>query len=235
MKKLLLVILVVPIWNLAIAQSFSPAFDRFSGGKTSYVNLEDGTQIEGTIDDFDRKKGLIEEVTIKDAEGKKIKLEAEKIKSMYVPPSNLAKFNEAMDFATEASNWQSGNDVDKDIISKGYAMFEKSTVMLGKKKRDLLLQIVNPSFANYVRVYQDPMAKETAGFGVAGIDVVGGEEKSYYVKVGDAPAFRLYKKDYSKQFASVFKGCKAVVDAVGKKKAWSDFASHAMMAAKECQ
>lgn len=235
MKKLLLVILVVPIWNLAIAQSFSPAFDRFSGGKTSYVNLEDGSQIEGTIDDFDRKKGLIEEVTIKDADGNKIKLKPEQIKSMYVPPSNFAKYNEIMDFATEASNWQSGNDVDKDIISKGYAMFEKSTVAIGKKKRELLLQIVNPSFANYVRVYQDPMAKETGGIGIAGIDVVGGEEKSYYVKVGNAPAFLLSKKDYSKQFALVFKDCKAVVTAVGKKKSWSDFASHAMMAAKECQ
>jgi len=235
MKKVLMIILLTPMLSLAIAQSFSPAFDRFSGGKTSYVHLEDGTQLEGTIDDFDRKKGLIEEVTIKDADGKKIKLKPEQIKSMYVPPSNLSKVNEAMDHATEVSSWQSGNDVDKDIISKGYAMFEKSTVMIGKKKRELLLQIVNPSFANYVRVYQDPMAKETAGIGIAGIDVVGGEEKSYYVKVGNAPAFLLNKKDYSKQFATVFKDCKTVITAVGKKKAWSDFASHAMMAAKECQ
>lgn len=46
------------------AQSFIPAFDRFSGKEVAYIYLENGTKIEGAIDDIDRKKGLIEEVTI---------------------------------------------------------------------------------------------------------------------------------------------------------------------------
>jgi hypothetical protein len=53
------------------AQDFIPAYDRFSGKETSYIMLEDGSKVEGTLEDLDRKKGLIEEVVIKDASGKK--------------------------------------------------------------------------------------------------------------------------------------------------------------------
>jgi len=60
----------------AYSQDFIPAYDRFSGKETSYLTLEDGTKIEGTLEDLDRRKGLIEEVTIKDANGKKMEVYA---------------------------------------------------------------------------------------------------------------------------------------------------------------
>jgi hypothetical protein len=216
----------------AYAQSFSPAFDTFSGSKTAYVNLLDGSKVEGTVEDLDRKKGLIEEITIKDGAGKKIKLQPAQIKDMYLPPSNYAKLNTGLDRATEVSSW-SDDDINNQYINEGYAYFENSKVFVGKKEQVMMLQLLNPATSKGIKVYQDPLARETMGVGIAGIDVVGGEEKSYYVKVGDATAFRLFKKDYKSEFKNIFKDCKAVLDGV-KSPDWSDFDKHVATYSKDC-
>ena len=216
------------------AQSFSPAFESFSGGKVSYVNLVDGTKLEGTIDDLDRKKGLIEEITLVDASGKKYKLKPEQIRDMYLPPSNFARFNEVSDMAGEASRWGNGS-VNKDIVSQGYAYFENSKVFVKKDERVMMVQLINPASSGNIRVYSDPFAKETAGIGFAGVNVVGGDDKSYYVKVGDKTAFRLYKKDYEDEFKNIFAGCQPVLDAFGKDIVWTQFAKAVAMYSKECE
>lgn len=64
-------ILLFTLANQIFAQDFIPAYDRFSGKEISYIMLEDGSKVEGTLEDLDRKKGLIQEVVIKDASGKK--------------------------------------------------------------------------------------------------------------------------------------------------------------------
>jgi hypothetical protein len=184
------------------------------------------------VDDIDRKKGLIEEITIKDAAGKKTKLAPSQIKDMYLPPSNFAKYNTAMDRATEVSEW-SNDDISNEYVKQGYAFFENSKVFVGKKEQVMMLQVLNPATSKGIKVYQDPLAKGTGGSGIAGIDVTGGEEKSYYVKIGDATAFRLYKKDYKSEFKNIFKDCKAVLDA-SKSPDWSDFDKHVATYAKEC-
>ena len=235
MKKVIISLLLLLGTSSAFTQSFLPGFGRFSGSKISYFNLTDGSTLEGSVEDFDRKKGLIKKVKINASNGNKTTLKAEQIKSMYVSPSNFAKLVNALDFATEVSSWTSGNDIDKDIISKGYVFLERVPVAMGRKKRLFLLQSANPSFSNYVKVYNNPMTKETKGIGVAGVSVVGGREKSYYVKVGDQPAFKLKKKKYRKQFNNIFKDCEIVRSTFGEKRYWRDFAKHAKMAATECK
>jgi hypothetical protein len=91
MKKTLFFLASFSCVSLAtLAQSFIPAFDRFSGKDIAYIYLEDGSKIEGTIDDIDRRKGLIEEVTILPTDQKKkLKLEPKDIKTMYLPASWL--------------------------------------------------------------------------------------------------------------------------------------------------
>ena len=77
--------------STAFSQKFIPAFDTFSGKKTAIVVLEDGTKVEGTIKDLDRKKGQIESIKLKFEDGKKVEYEAEEIKHMYLPPSGFDK------------------------------------------------------------------------------------------------------------------------------------------------
>jgi hypothetical protein len=216
-------LLVLFVSSTTFAQKLIPAMHAFSHKKTSYVTLEDGTELEGELKDLDRKKGLIEEVTLKDADGKKHKIKPEDIKHMYLPPSGLSKLAAAYEFLYDATQWDD-NDLEKDIIGKGYAYFEKSDVQIKNKTKVLLLQLLNPSFSSKIRVYSDPFAGETASVGIGNVKLAGGDEKSYYVKKGDKAAYKLKKKDYRTDYDMLFKDCSDLKKI--KQVKWSEFAEH---------
>ena len=58
------------IYGNVLAQQLRSPTNTFSHQKMAYITLVDGTEVEGTIDDVDRKKGLIEFIKIIDASGK---------------------------------------------------------------------------------------------------------------------------------------------------------------------
>lgn len=232
-KKIVFTMLTV--WcalQLSMAQQFLTPFYTFSDDKISYVTLKDGKEIQGNIKDLDRKKGLIKKVEIKDLDGKKLKLKPEDISHMYLPPSGLSKLVATMDFLHDAQKWDN-KDLNADIIGKGYVYFEQSDVLIKKKKRTMLMQLLNPSFSSVVKVYHDPFAKETASFGVAGVTLAGGHDKSYYIKK-DNVAYLLKKKDYDEEFDLLFKSCPAVKEKFAKVK-WSEFANHVFEASQACK
>lgn len=218
------------------AQKFQPGTFSFSGKKTAYVTLKDGTQLQGNIKDLDRKKGLIAEVVLENVDGssKKRKLKPSEIKHMYLPPSGWDKLGKSLDFLNDATQWDNV-DLDKDIIGKGYVFFEQAPVRIGKKTRDLLLQLVNPSFSGKLKVYFDPLAKETTSLGVGGIQVAGGDEKSYFVRKGDAAAYKLKKADYDDEFKPLFEDCADLFAKYGSDPKWGDIEKHVFEYAKTCK
>jgi len=224
-------LLVTPM----LAQKFSPPSNRFSGSKPSYITLKDGTTLEGTVKDLDRKKGLIEEVKLELPDGKKRKLKPADIKYMYLPPSGFDKLVGAFEFLHDATKWDN-TDLDKDIIGRGYVYFEQAEVRLSKKKTmTMLMQLLNPSFSSKIKVYHDPFAKETMSLGVAGVDVVGGDLKSYFVLANDDKvAFKLEKKDYDDKYKDLFKNCQQLVTELDAKHAWTDLAEYIFKYSKEC-
>lgn len=198
------------------SQNFMEGFDRFSSKKISYLTLTDGTKVEGDIDDLDRKKGNISEITIK-VDGKKKTFKPEQIKEMYLPASGLDKFSKQMEVGTNLSK-----DLNNDRISDGYAFFEYTQVDIKGKVQPLLMQLVNPGFHNKVRVYFNPFAGETMSMGVGPMKV-GGLDKSYFVKVGDKPAYKITKGDYDDQAKELFKGCATAMTALKKDSDWNKF------------
>jgi len=235
MRKITLVSLLLSCSATTFAQSFIPAFDRFSGKEVAYINLEDGTKIEGTIDDIDRKKGLIEEVTIlPTGQKKKRKIEVAEIKTMYLPASGYNKMVNSMEQGFNAQKWKN-TDVNMDIISKGYAYFEKSTVVIKKETEDLLMQMVNPSFSKKIKVYHDPRAQETMRFGVAGITMAGGDDKSYYVKTDITPAVKIKKKEYDDIYSSLYKDCPALLKKLKDDHRWTNFDKHLLEYTTSCE
>ncbi len=219
----------------AFAQSFIPAFDRFSGKEVAYLELENGTKLEGTIDDIDRKKGLIEEIVLlPSGEKKKRKVKAEEIKSMYLPASGYNKLVNASEQTFNAKKWQD-NNVNMEIINKGYAYFEKSTVGIKKDIEVLLMQMVNPSFSQKIKVYHDPRAQESMRFGVAGVTLAGGDDKSYYVKIGDATAVKIKRADYDKAYLALYKDCPDLLKKIKDDHKWSKFDEHLWSYTSECK
>ena len=237
MKKvayLMTVVLLSAIVPEVFAQDFIPAYDRFSGKETSYIMLEDGSKVEGTLEDLDRKKGLIEEVVIKDASGKKITLKPEQIKAMYLMPSGFSKFSTNMDVGTKVKKWDA-KYIDSEIIKKGYAYFEKAKVVIKKDQEMLLMQLLNPGFNSKIKVFHDPFAAETMRLGVGGMTMAGGDDKSYYVQTGDFPAKRIKKKDYDNEIKVMYASCPLLVKKIGEKIRWTEFAQHVYEFTFDCQ
>ncbi len=203
------------------AQKFLKPFESVSHKKATYITKEDGSEMQGTVKKLNRKKGLIKKVKIKNEDGDKMEMPIEDINYVYFPQSGWDKFMKFDDFITDATQWDAGL-YDLDRIKEGYAYFEKSEVKVKKKKRVLLMQLLNPGTCSRIKVYHNPFAGETAGIGVAGIQVAGGKDKSYYIRIDDGVAFKLTKKSYKKQFKEIFGDCKEVKKIYGKAK-WSQF------------
>ena len=52
----------------------------------------------------------------------------------------------------------------------------------------------------------------------------GGDAKSYFVKIGDVPAYKLEKKNYEKEFGKLWSTCAKLKDS--KEKKWSNLTKH---------
>lgn len=223
-KKLFIFAVLLSFANFLGAQELlTPSF-TFSHKKPSYITLTDGNVIEGEIKDLDRKKGLIEEIKIKDTNGKKHKLEPSEVKYMYLPPSGLSNLSKKMDFVHNASKW-TNDKLNQDFLNNGYVYFETVDVKVKKKTRTLLMQLLNPDFSKIVKVYHDPYAKETASLGIGGVKVAGGIAKSYYLLTdNDKVAYKIEKKEYKDSFSKMWSDCANLAKAEDKK--WSDLTKH---------
>ena len=235
MKKhfALIALFVFAVSTSLISQKLLKPFESVSKKKTSYIIKEDGTEIQGEVKKLKRKKGLIKEINIKGENGKKVTIPIEDIKYAYLPQSGWDKFMKMDDFLVDATQWEDGL-YDSERLKEGYALFEKAEVIVKKKKRVLLMQLLNPHGCDRVKVYHNPFATETGGLAFGGVQVTGGKDKSYYISLDDDTSFKLGKKKYKKMFDKVFPDCKDVKEEYGKK-SWNKFEQAVFAYNKTCK
>jgi hypothetical protein len=218
------------------AQDFLTPADVFSKKKESYITLMDGTELVGYVEDIDRKKGLIEEITIELKDTKKDrKLKPEQVKHMYLVPSGFDQFSKAYDKAYDVTKWEKDESAHAKYIKDGYVFFEQTEVMIKKDKKTLLLQLLNPGFASKIKVYYDPYAGETASVGIGGFTVAGGDAKSYYFKKGSEVAFRMHKKNYDEEWEHLYGDCKSINKEFKDKMGWSKVEKHLFYYDTKCE
>jgi hypothetical protein len=237
MKRLCLLFTLAFLQFSLFGQEFLDGNHTFSSKKESYLTLKDGTEVIGFIDDIDRKKGLIEEITIKDKDGKKLKYKPDQIDHMYISPSGFDKLASGLDKMYDATTWDEDKTLNQAHLKAGYSLFESSEVMIKKDKKVLLMQLLNPAFASKIRVYFDPFASETSSVGFGGIKVAGGDAKSYYVKKGSNVAFKLEKKNYEEEEKNLYGDCDNYASKIGVKGKlkWTDLHKHILAYTKECK
>lgn len=208
----------------------TPAY-QYSKQKTAYLTLKSGKEIVGNVKDFDRKRGVIDYIKIETENGKVLRLEASKIKSAYLHPTALSSMNSFFDDLA-VQRW--GKELHEERFTDGYVYLETVTIRLNKKKtQQVLVQLLNPHFADGIRIYFDPFASKTAGISVGPVKLAGGNAKSYYVmKEGERVATYLHKSQYKKQFDKFFGDCSALASSGNPK--WADLANHAYLYATEC-
>ncbi len=225
MQRLILFFLTISLLfgGQAEAQKLLQPMDGFSKKKPAYITLKrDGKEKEYTIQNIKRKKGLIKEIIVKDKKKKKLTIMPEDVSNMFLPESGFNKFGREWGNAFDAQTWGDDGLQAEKRFKDGYAYFEYTEVMVKKKKRPLLMQLLNPSFSSKIRIYHDPLAKETMAPSVGGITVAGGDDKSLYVKKGDKTAVRIKKKNYDKEFSNLYGDCKSFMKK--NKPKWKEFA-----------
>ena len=198
------------------SQTFMEGFDRFSSKKIAYLTLSDGSKVEGLIEDLDRKRGNISKISLM-VDGKKKTYKPDQIKEMSLPASGFDKLNKQIEVATNISK-----GLNRDRVTDGYGFFEYTQVDIKGKVRSLLMQLVNPGFHDKVRVYFNPFSMETISVGLGPMQV-GGLDRSYFVKVGDEPAYRITKGNYNEKSKELFKGCPSAMTALQEDPEWSKF------------
>jgi len=226
MKTFRLMFLLMFVASFATAQNFLEPTESFSVKKDAIIMLKNGKEVKGNYRKSKRKKGLFLSITIKNAKGEKKKYMAEEIKHMYLPANKLGKFFQDIDKAFDMTEWEDDSSLNQEYLKDGYAYYESVTTKVKRKTRVTLLQILNPAYCQKVRVYNNPWAGETAGIGIGGLNVAGGNTKSYYVKaVGQDKAFLLKKKNYKDEFKNLYGDCKAFMKKYKKVK-WGDIEEH---------
>lgn len=230
----IIILLLTGFSTVIQAQDFLPAYDRFSGKEPVYITLEDGTQLVGTLEGVNRKKNQIESVSFKDSVGNPKKFSADEIKSAYLRPSDYSKMMTDVMNVEKVQTWDN-TYIRNDLIAQGYCYFEKAKVDIKGETSTLLLQLLNPGFSSKIKVFYDPYASETGGIGYAGLKLTGGEDKSYYVQVGDKVARKTKKKDYDSLYKEFYSGCSELLQKLEKDHKWSDFAKHIYAFTFECK
>ncbi|KUJ60551.1 hypothetical protein AR687_17420 [Flavobacteriaceae bacterium CRH] len=183
---------------------FNEGFSGPSSKKISTVVLKDGAIHKGYCKDIDTKKGQIYAISLKDSVTKKEEtFKAEDVKEMYVFPSNFEKGMKVNKYMTNIRNIGT-KKLDKSTTNE-HIHFVNQTVSLKNKKDDkeFLMQVINPDFDSVIAVYHDPVAKETSGFGVGGMQLGGGVTKSFYIKKGDKVIW-LHKDDFEDNYDFLF-------------------------------
>ncbi|MDR2204975.1 MAG: hypothetical protein LBE36_02290 [Flavobacteriaceae bacterium] len=219
--------------GFTFAQEFLQPSDTFSHKAIAYITLAGGKELQGTITDIDRKKGLIEEIVIKDGKGKKQTLKPEQIHHMYLMPNLLSKANNSVEALKEANNY-TDKRLNNALLGKGYVYFENVPVMVKKKRMNMLMQLVNPDFCSKIKVYHDPRARETTSLGIGPLSVAGGIDKSYYVSKNGEVAYKFEKSDYKDSFIPMFQSCSALMEKYKNDIAWRDFEKHVYEYTTEC-
>lgn len=207
--------------SASFAQSFAPRIHHFSKSKEATVTLKSGEELQGLYKGHKSKKGLIKLLKFQVSEDSIREISAEDIQSMQLVPSGIGKLA-AFSEATATVKSSTSADVGS-ILKRDFVYFEQA-LLPGKKPQYVLLQLVNPGFDQTIKVYDDPRAQKTGKSSITGVSFSGSMLKSYYL-VNEGEAVKIKKKDYRKQFESIFGTCNEIAETFKRIK-FKEFAQH---------
>lgn len=182
------------------AQKFAQPFALASVKDASLV-MADGTEMKDMrVKQLKAKKNLPIWIKVNsEATGTK-KIMVKDIASLTGKPKGLAKIS-----AIGNTSITNAAKTDYGSTGKDGLLYEKVDMPKGAKVKVTLLQLLNPEYCSMIKVYADPLMKTSSSF--AG-GLVGGELKSFYLKVGDGPVIYVKNKSqYKKKFAEIYASC----------------------------
>lgn len=239
MKKILIfaVILLFPpcIYSQSFVEPVEDVASLWSWSRDCIITTTEGEELQGKLFSGYITSGGIKSITIKDENGEKTKMNADLISCMKVKASDMIKF---WMVAENAGSIKEITNMDfNEVMNKEYLIFEQA-LMPKKKDKPALVQLLNPGFDSKIKVYVDPKAKETKGvpkWMTAGVQVGGGEDKSYLFVKNQEKSIKVKKGDYKKDFNELYDNCQIIMDTYkGKKIKFKDLAGHVFIYDQLC-
>ncbi|MEL6535213.1 MAG: hypothetical protein AAFQ98_07380 [Bacteroidota bacterium] len=231
-RNLLVAVGVLFLATQGMAQYFMPPITGLSTTEPGTLTAADGTVYENcTIRGLVMSGAQINRVNIRTADGQKLKFKAEDVASMQYPPSELAKFDQAMEATTGSVQSLFNTDFDA-ILEREMIYYEANNSPRGRGKV-VLMQLVNPGFESKIAVFNDPWASETMSVGIGGVTLAGGLEKSYYVRKGEE-IMKVQKRGYAQTFANLFADCERMMEEFPNPQ-WKNFATHVFAYDQWCE
>ena len=218
-NKLIVSLAILFFGMSASAQYFVQPIENFSKSKTAYLTLLNGKSMEGKIKKVKSENGFITKVSLQ-VEGHIMNYSSNEIDFMILPQKNSRNSFGPNNTDAIPSDW-SFNGYTKTMIENGYGYFEFASITDKDKKVETLLQLLNPSFCDEVKVYHDPKVFVTNTHMMIGY-ASHGQVTSFYTKVGDESVSKLWRSDYEKQFDTFFNN-KVAVEIEGEEKDWENF------------
>jgi hypothetical protein len=143
--------------------------------------------------------------------------------------AKLSMLNESSTSIRELVN----TDFDQ-IVNREYIIFEHA-LRATKKDKAAMMQLLNPGFDSKIKVFDDPDANETAGLNVNGVQVSGGQERSYLFVKNDEKAVMVRRGSYRKNFEELYGDCPVMIQSFeGDKIKFQDLASHVFVYDQLC-
>jgi len=209
------------IATMSFGQSFISPLENAAFGqmKSAIVQLKNGTEVTGVkFSSYMVTSGHLASFTLKKENGEKEKFKAKNINTVKIEPNEFAKTMMRLNSPNLI------DAIEKDysaIDTTRYVTFEQVEVKKGKFK---LLQLLNPGLDERIKVYLDPYADKSMNI----MGIVGGEDRSYFVKKADE-SFRLKKGKYKNFMVKLFSDNEKMMELIKSDKIdhkFKNFAGH---------
>ena len=237
LKGIFCTIALVGTYVAAHGQGFIQPLDAdeisLLGNKPCIVTLKSGEEIKGEFKSAVLLSGYLDKISVVTAGGAKAKFQPEDIVSLKVKAGTLAKLSMVTESASSIKELTNANF--NEIIEREWIIFE--TALKAKKKdKARLMQLLNPGFDKKIKVYADPEAKETRGLALGGVQLTGGEDKSYLLVKDGTKAVKAKKKSYRDNFGELYATCPKMLTVFeGNKIKWADVAGHVFVYNQVCE
>lgn len=206
-----------------MAQDFVEPFSDFVSNRECYVITQDGEKVVGTLGGATVSRGFITRLRIRDTHGVLYKFKAHEVKRFAIKPGAFAKLSTLDQKSTSVRHVLKTDQ--NDILDREWIYFDAQQ-MPRRKNKIALLQLLNPGFDQYVKVYDHINGSKSMPVRLGGVRVLGGEERTYWVVKGDSKPVLVRKASFKKSFVNMFSDEPGLFSSAKRRPKFRNFASH---------
>lgn len=224
MQKLKIsILLLVALVSEVASQEFATPYDNFFSDRLAYVITQEGDSISGYLRNGTVASGFIRRITLIDQVGNKRKFKAAQLQRFAIQPDFFAKLDAV---ASNSISIRQSIQTDFDeILDRDWLIYDSHNIPRRKGKTGLF-QLLNVDFDQHIKVYYHPYGSKSMPLSLGGVNIVGGENRTFMVVKDNQKPQIVRKAKYEKAFVELFGDDPDFLQAWQRKAKFRDFAQH---------